>query len=155
MAYIYQPLNLWPLQMSNSLSWMNHVNSRPAAERPIQFQSEWQYILDGYMTFWGEPERLYMNNVEQLHAHDCHRKLWLNIAQPQATERHKSKHMHSYMHNTGKVWSIQCTTHTGTVSLSGWSPLLCMRTGPSNHVLCTRLSQHGQMKASTLSLLTC
>jgi len=36
----------------------------------------------------------------------------VNIAQPQATEQHKSKHIHSYMRNTGN--NVQ---HTGSVSL--------------------------------------
>ena len=41
----------------------------------------------------GECERVHMQNMEQLHAHDCH-------IEPQATEYHtKSTHMY----NTGTV----------------------------------------------------
>ena len=35
------------------------------------------------MTLWGEPERIHMQNMEQLH--DCHQ----NVTEPQATENHK------------------------------------------------------------------
>ena len=32
-------------------------------------------------TFWGEPDRVHMQNMERLHAYDCHQ----NVAEPQAT----------------------------------------------------------------------
>jgi len=87
----------------------------------------------------------------------------VNIAQPQATERHKSKHIHSYVRNTGiKVtYNVQ---HSYRICEFGWMKrssytrsIWILRTGPSHHVLYTkcRLSQHGQMKALSLSLLTC
>jgi len=83
----------------------------------------------------------------------------MNVAQPQATEWHKSKHMHSYMRNTGKS-NLQCTTHSYRICKFGWMKrssytrsiwILC--TGPAHHVLYTkcRLSRHGQMKALSLS----
>ena len=37
------------------------------------------------MTLWGEPDRVHTQNMEQLHAFDCHQ----NVAEPQATENHK------------------------------------------------------------------
>ena len=36
-------------------------------------------------TLWGEPDRVHTQNMEQLHAFDCHQ----NVAEPQATENHK------------------------------------------------------------------
>ena len=33
---------------------------------------------------WGEPDRVHAQNMEQLHAFDCHQ----NVAEPQATENH-------------------------------------------------------------------
>ena len=36
-------------------------------------------------TLWGEPDRVHAQNMEQLHAFDCHQ----NVAEPQATENHK------------------------------------------------------------------
>jgi len=50
-------------------------------------------------TLWGEPDRIYVQNMEQLHAYDCHQ----NVTEPQATENH-IKYTHVY---------------TGTVSESG------------------------------------
>jgi len=29
-------------------------------------------ILDERLTLWNEPERAHIQNMEQLHAHDCH-----------------------------------------------------------------------------------
>jgi len=34
------------------------------------------------MTLWGKHERVHMQNVDQLHAHDCHQ----NVTEPQTTE---------------------------------------------------------------------
>jgi len=36
-------------------------------------------------TLWGEPDQVHVQNMEQLHAFDCHQ----NVAEPQATENHK------------------------------------------------------------------
>ena len=36
--------------------------------------SDNKYILDECVTFWGERERLHVNKMEKLHAHDCHQK---------------------------------------------------------------------------------
>jgi len=36
------------------------------------------------MTLWGKPDRVHTQNMEQLHALDCHQ----NVAEPQATENH-------------------------------------------------------------------
>jgi len=36
------------------------------------------------MTLWGEPDRVHMQNMEQLHAFDYHQ----NVAEPQATEKY-------------------------------------------------------------------
>ena len=33
-------------------------------------------------TLWGEPERIHKQNMEQLHAYDCHQ----NVTEPRATE---------------------------------------------------------------------
>jgi len=35
-------------------------------------------------TLWGKPDRVHAQNMEQLHAFDCHQ----NVAEPQATENH-------------------------------------------------------------------
>ena len=44
-------------------------------------------LLDECMTLWGEPERVYVQNVEQLHvSSEC------SIAETQATEYPKSTH---------------------------------------------------------------
>jgi len=43
------------------------------------------------MTLWGEPERIHVQNTEQLHAHDCH---------PDVTE--SSGH---------RIWHTKSTTH--------------------------------------------
>ena len=32
-------------------------------------------INDECMTLWGKPERLHMQNVEQIQSHDCHQNL--------------------------------------------------------------------------------
>jgi len=37
------------------------------------------------MTFWGEPERVHMQNMEQLHAHELHQ----NVAEHSTTSGHK------------------------------------------------------------------
>jgi len=44
---------------------------------------------------WGEPDRVHMQNMEQIHAFDCHQ----NVTEPQATENH-IKYTHV---NTGTV----------------------------------------------------
>ena len=43
------------------------------------------------MTLWGEPDRVHVQNMEQLHAFDCHQ----NVTEPQATENH-IKYTHVY-----------------------------------------------------------
>ena len=40
------------------------------------------------MTLWGDPERIHKQNMEQLHAYDCH----LNVTETQATEIHTHVH---------------------------------------------------------------
>jgi len=37
-------------------------------------------------TLWGEPDQVHVQNMEQLHAFDCHQ----NVAEPQATEKHRN-----------------------------------------------------------------
>ena len=39
-------------------------------------------------TLWGDPDRVHVQNMEQLHAFDCHQ----NVAEPQATENHINIH---------------------------------------------------------------
>jgi len=36
------------------------------------------------MTLWGEPDRVHVQSMEQLHAFDCHQ----SVAEPQATGNH-------------------------------------------------------------------
>ena len=55
----------------------------------------WQLIGE-CMTLQGEPERVHMQNVDRLHAHDCYQ----NVTEPQTTEYH-TKSTHVY--NTGTV----------------------------------------------------
>ena len=46
--------------------------------------------LDECMTLRGRCEQVHVQNVDQLHAHDCHQ----NVTEPQATEYHtKSTHV--------------------------------------------------------------
>jgi len=45
---------------------------------------------------WCEPERVRVQNMEQLHAHDCPQ----NVTEPQATEYHTKT---TLVHNTGTV----------------------------------------------------
>jgi len=40
---------------------------------------------------WGEPDRVHTQNMEQLHAFDCHQ----NVAEPQATENHINRNCES------------------------------------------------------------
>ena len=51
------------------------------------------------MTLWGETERVHVQNMGQLHAHDCHQ----NVTEPQATEYHTKKLEAIFfaMHTTG------------------------------------------------------
>jgi len=53
------------------------------------------------MTSWGEPERLHIQNMEQLHAHDCH---------PNVTETSGPRIWHTKNTNT-------CTTQKWCVRL--------------------------------------
>ena len=48
-----------------------------------------------YTTLWGEPDRILVQKMEQLHAYDCHQ----NVTEPQATENH-IEYTHMY---TGTV----------------------------------------------------
>jgi len=48
------------------------------------------------MTLWGKPERVHVQSVDQLHAHDCYQ----NVTEPQATE-YRAKSIHMY--NIGTV----------------------------------------------------
>ena len=51
------------------------------------------------MTLWGEPDRVHAQNMEQLHAFDCHQ----NVAEPQATENHM-KYTHVYTGTVNQAW---------------------------------------------------
>jgi len=42
------------------------------------------------MTLLGEPEQIHMQNMEQLHAYDCHQ----NVTEPQATDNRKITYTH-------------------------------------------------------------
>jgi len=44
-------------------------------------------LLDECMTLWGKPDRVHVQNMEQLQAYDCHQ----NVTEPQATE-----YLHTY-----------------------------------------------------------
>ena len=48
------------------------------------------------MTLWGEPERIHEQNIEQLHAYDCHQ----NVTEPRATENHT----HVYTGTVSQAW---------------------------------------------------
>ena len=50
-------------------------------------------------TLWGEPDRVHTQNMEQLHAFDCHQ----NVAEPQATENH-IKYTHVYTGTVSQAW---------------------------------------------------
>ena len=49
-------------------------------------------LLDEYMTLWGEPDGVHMQNIEQLNAYDCHQ----NVTEPRTTE-YRQKKSHMYM----------------------------------------------------------
>jgi len=49
------------------------------------------------MTLWGEPERIHMQNMEQLHAYDCDQ----NVTEPRATENHTA---HVYTGTVSQAW---------------------------------------------------
>jgi len=51
------------------------------------------------MTLWGEPDRVHVQNMEQLHAFDCHQ----NVAEPQATGNH-IKYTHVYTGTVNQAW---------------------------------------------------
>ena len=44
----------------------------------------YQFYTRKCTTLWGEPDRVHTQNMEQLHAYDCHQ----NVTEPQATENH-------------------------------------------------------------------
>ena len=46
-------------------------------------------LLEECMTFQGEPERVHLQRVDQLHAYHCYQ----NVSEPQATEYHTKVHM--------------------------------------------------------------
>ena len=48
---------------------------------------------------WGEPDRVHMQNMEQLHALDSHQ----NVAEPQATENH-IKYTYKYTGTVNQAW---------------------------------------------------
>jgi len=50
-------------------------------------------------TLWGEPDRVHMQNMEQLHAYDCHQ----NVTEPQATENH-IKYTPGYTGTASQAW---------------------------------------------------
>jgi len=53
-------------------------------------------ILDKCTTLWGKPDRVYMQNMEQLNAYDCYQ----NVTEPQATE----KNAHMYTGTVSQAW---------------------------------------------------
>ena len=62
------------------------------------------------MTLWSEPDRVHAQNMEQLHAFDCHQ----NVAEPQATENHK---IYTRVHRnceSGLVIISTSMLHTGS-----------------------------------------
>ena len=48
---------------------------------------------------WGEPDRVHVQNMEQLHEFDCHQ----NVAEPQATENH-IKYTQVYSGTVSQAW---------------------------------------------------
>ena len=60
-------------------------------------------LLDECKTLWGEPERLHMNNMEQLHAHDCHQ----NVTEHSTTSG-KSSHTQPIMVDTAHWSNTPC-----------------------------------------------
>ena len=49
----------------------------------------------------GEPDRVHAQNMEQLHAFDCHQ----NVVEPQATENHiKYTHVYVYTGTVSQAW---------------------------------------------------
>ena len=61
----------------------------------------------------GEPERVHVQKVYQLHSYDCYR----NVTEPQANEYHtKSTHMYN----------------TGTVGHAGLAKACCTQAGPAH-----------------------
>ena len=50
-------------------------------------------------TLGGEPDQIHMQNMEQLHAYDCHQ----NVAEPQVTENH-IKYTHVYTVTVSQAW---------------------------------------------------
>ena len=64
-----------------------------------ELYSLYYYYTRKCTTLWGEPDRVHMQNMEQLHAFDCHR----NVAEPQATENHK-KYTHVYTGTVNQAW---------------------------------------------------
>ena len=58
-------------------------------------------------TLWGDPDRVHVQNMEQIHAFDCHQ----NVAEPQATENH-IKYTHAYTRTVNQAWyNIQHAAH--------------------------------------------
>jgi len=48
---------------------------------------------------WGEPDRVHMQNMEQLHTYDCNQ----NVTEPQATENHLN-YTHMYIGTVSQAW---------------------------------------------------
>ena len=94
---------------SPSIGYLNHHVKKgsmigggddgPGSE-PIPLNSKlWCFFLFPLIIFtgkcttlWGEPDRVHVQNMEQLHAFDCHQ----NVAEPQATA--KSHKIYTHVH---------------------------------------------------------
>jgi len=69
------------------------------------FPVSWEviYFTRKCTTLWGEPDRVHAQNMEQLHAFDCHQ----NVAEPQATENDLItlvKYTQVYTETVSQVW---------------------------------------------------
>ena len=72
--------------------WYLHTYQKPVNQYPLfQFHHVLQIYTRKCTTLWSEPDPVHAQNMEQLHAFDCHQ----NVAEPQATENH-IKYTHVY-----------------------------------------------------------
>ena len=66
----------------------------------LQFKSsKCKFMTRKCTTLWGLPDRVHAQNMEQLHAFDCHQ----SVAEPQATENHR-KYTHVYTGTVNQAW---------------------------------------------------
>ena len=66
-------------------------------------------LLDECITLWGEPEWVHAQNVDQLHAHDCHQ----NVTEPQAI------HVQHRNCESGLATCKTCCTQAGPAHAAG------------------------------------